>query len=84
VRSFFTPAGSYGGFRWAAVIPYLLALAAQVPFLDQTLYVGPMVAVLGGADISWLAGSVVAGAACLVSSRLVRAAAPRPQEAEVR
>lgn len=70
MRSFFSPAGIYGGWRWTATIPYLVALAAQVPFLDQALYTGPMVKVLGGADVSWLVGFVVAGAGYLVSSRL--------------
>jgi NCS1 family nucleobase:cation symporter-1 len=79
VKSFFTPSGIYGGWRWTAIIPYLLALAAQVPFLDQTLYVGPMVSLLGGADISWLVGFVVAGAAYLVASRLTGGTAQAPQ-----
>jgi nucleobase:cation symporter-1, NCS1 family len=71
VKSFFTPKGAYGGFRWVAIIPYLVALGAQIPFLDQTLYVGPAVHALGGADISWLVGFVVAGAGYLLASRLV-------------
>ena len=71
VKSLFTPKGIYGGWRWTAIIPYLIALAAQVPFLDQTLYTGPMVKVLGGADISWIVGWVVAGVAYLISSRVV-------------
>ena len=70
VRSFFTPRGAYGGFRWVAIIPYLIALGAQIPFLDQTLYVGPAVSALGGADISWLVGWVVAGAGYLLAVRL--------------
>jgi nucleobase:cation symporter-1, NCS1 family len=70
VKSFFTPKGLYGGWRWAAIIPYVIALAAQVPFLDQTLYTGPMVKVLGGADISWIVGFVVAGVGYLISSRV--------------
>ncbi len=70
VKSFFTPHGAYGGWRWVAIIPYLVALGAQVPFLDQTLYTGPMVKVLGGADISWIVGWVVAGAGYLLASRL--------------
>jgi nucleobase:cation symporter-1, NCS1 family len=70
VKSFFTPQGLYGGWRWAAIIPYVIALAAQVPFLDQTLYTGPMVKVLGGADISWIVGFVVAGVGYLISSRV--------------
>jgi nucleobase:cation symporter-1, NCS1 family len=70
VRSFFTPSGAYGGWRWTAIIPYLVALGAQVPFLDQTIYTGPMVKVLGGADISWIVGWVVAGAGYLIAVRL--------------
>jgi nucleobase:cation symporter-1, NCS1 family len=85
VKSFFTPSGLYGGWRWVALIPYVIALAAQVPFIDQTLYVGPMVKVLGGADISWLVGFVVAGAGYLVAIRVTggqaQIAAPEAQGA---
>jgi NCS1 family nucleobase:cation symporter-1 len=70
VKSFFTPKGIYGGWRWTAIVPYLIALAAQVPFLDQTLYVGPLVKHLGGADISWLVGFVVAGVGYLIAIRI--------------
>jgi NCS1 family nucleobase:cation symporter-1 len=70
VTSFFSPRGVYGGWRWVAIIPYVIALGAQVPFLDQTLYTGPAVKALGGADISWLVGFVVAGAGYLVATRL--------------
>ena len=70
VTSFFTPKGIYGGWRWTALIPYVIALGAQVPFIDQTLYVGPMVSVLGGADISWLVGFVVAGVGYLIAIRI--------------
>ncbi len=43
-----------------------------------------MVSALGGADISWLAGFVVAGGAYLVSSRLAAGPALLPHaEAEV-
>ena len=70
VKSFFTPKGIYGGWRWTALIPYVIALGAQVPFIDQTLYVGPMVQVLGGADISWLVGFVVAGVGYLIATRI--------------
>jgi nucleobase:cation symporter-1, NCS1 family len=80
VQSFFSPRGIYGGWRWVAIIPYLVALGAQVPFLDQTLYVGPMVKPLGGADISWIVGFVVAGAGYLVATRLA-AGGTRPARA---
>ena len=70
VASFFTPKGIYGGWRWTALIPYVIALGAQVPFIDQTLYVGPMVKVIGGADISWLVGFIVAGVGYLIAVRI--------------
>ncbi|HTS97797.1 MAG TPA: cytosine permease [Streptosporangiaceae bacterium] len=70
VRSFFSPKGIYGGWRLTAIIPYVIALGAQVPFLDQTLYTGPMVKVLGGADISWIVAFVVAGAGYLIATRV--------------
>jgi nucleobase:cation symporter-1, NCS1 family len=54
-----------------------------VPFLDQTLYVGPMVKVLGGADISWIVGFVVAGGAYLIFSRLT-SGTTAPAQAEVK
>jgi NCS1 family nucleobase:cation symporter-1 len=61
----------------------VIALGAQVPFIDQTLYVGPMVSVLGGADISWLVGFVVGGAGYLIAVRITggrtRLTAPEPQ-----
>ncbi|HEY3976964.1 MAG TPA: cytosine permease [Streptosporangiaceae bacterium] len=70
VKSFFTPKGVYGGWRWTALIPYVIALAAQVPFIEQTLYTGPLVKHLGGADISWLVGFVVAGVGYLIAVRI--------------
>jgi NCS1 family nucleobase:cation symporter-1 len=58
VRSFFTPDGEYGGFLWRGLIPYALAIAAEIPFIDQTFYTGPLVKPLGGVDISWVVGGV--------------------------
>jgi nucleobase:cation symporter-1, NCS1 family len=80
VQAFFTPRGVYGGWRWVAIIPYLIALAAQVPFLDQEIYVGPLVKPLGGADISWIVGFVVAGVAYLVACRITGQREPAPAE----
>jgi purine-cytosine permease-like protein len=56
VASFFTPNGIYGRIQWWACLCYVITLAVQVPFLDPTFYVGPLVAKMGGADISWIVG----------------------------
>jgi len=76
VRSFFDRHGVYGAVRWPACIIYVLTLAIQVPFLDQTFYTGPFVADLGGADISWIVGFFFASVAYLVISKVTRSADP--------
>jgi purine-cytosine permease-like protein len=53
VVSFFTPHGIYGAYLWPGLVAYALAVAAEVPFIDQTFYTGPLVKTLGGIDISW-------------------------------
>lgn len=51
--------GRYGRWNKTALISYAIGIIAQIPFLAQTLYTGPMTELLGGADISWLVGLVV-------------------------
>ncbi|MEU6660741.1 cytosine permease [Streptomyces sp. NPDC046821] len=53
------PNGRYGTWRWDALGVYALGLVAQLPFLSTAFYTGPLVAPLGGADISWIVGLVV-------------------------
>ncbi|MHB8331642.1 MAG: cytosine permease, partial [Candidatus Dormibacteria bacterium] len=78
VASFFSREGIYGSWRWQAIIPYVIALVAEVPFLDQAFYTGPMVKALGGADVSWIVGFVVAGVLYLVFSSVQGGGAPEP------
>lgn len=40
-------------------MPYGVGVIAQIPFLAQSFYTGPLVEKLGGADISWLVGVAV-------------------------
>lgn len=68
-RSFFTPKGIYGGWVWQALLAYFVGLLLQIPFIDQAFYVGPLVASLGGADISWIVGIVVPGAIYVLLAR---------------
>jgi len=77
VESFFTPHGLYGGFLWRGLIAYVVAVAAQVPFIDQTFYTGPLVGPLGGIDISWVVGGV-AGVACYLIALRVPSRAGQP------
>jgi NCS1 family nucleobase:cation symporter-1 len=70
VASFYTARGIYGGWRWVAVIPYLLAVGAELLFVDQTDLKGPLVNAVGGADISWIVGGVVAAIGYLIAVRI--------------
>jgi NCS1 family nucleobase:cation symporter-1 len=75
VASFFTPHGRYGGYLWRGLIAYAFAVAAQVPFIDQTFYTGALVKPMGGIDISWVVGGV-AGVVCYVIALRVPARRP--------
>jgi NCS1 family nucleobase:cation symporter-1 len=70
VASFFTPAGQYGGFLWRGLGAYLVAVAIQVPFIDQTFYRGPLVSALSGIDISWVVGGIAGVAFYLIALRI--------------
>ncbi|MCP1375257.1 purine-cytosine permease family protein [Dyella lutea] len=63
VPSFFAADGGvYGRYNVAALVSYVLGIVVQVPFIAADFYVGPMARVLGGIDLSWLAGLVVTAA----------------------
>jgi len=59
--AFFSPTSSYGSVRWLAIAAYLIGCLVEVPFMDTTLYVGPISKAMGGADIAWIIGVIVAG-----------------------
>ncbi|MFJ9040516.1 purine-cytosine permease family protein [Streptomyces sp. NPDC102406] len=56
------PAGRYGAWRRDALTVYGIGLVVQLPFLATHFYTGPLVAPLGGADVSWIVGLVVPAA----------------------
>ena len=43
-----------------ALIALVVGFAASIPFMNQTLFVGPLVSTLGGADIAYVVGFIVA------------------------
>ena len=77
VESFFTPHGWYGGYLWRGLIAYVVAVAVQVPFIDQSFYTGPLVGPLGGIDISWVVGGV-AGVVCYLVALRIPSRTPAP------
>jgi len=60
VDSFFTAEGGvYGRFNKPAIACYILGILIQLPFVNTTLYTGPIANLLGGVDISWIVGILV-------------------------
>jgi NCS1 family nucleobase:cation symporter-1 len=53
--------GIYGNYNVPALLCYAIGILVQLPFVSNGLFTGPMVGVLGGADLSWIAGLVVVG-----------------------
>jgi NCS1 family nucleobase:cation symporter-1 len=71
IAAIFEADGRYGRFNLRAAAAYGIAVLAEIPFMSTTFYTGPMVAHLGGADISWLIGLVLAAALYTVAMRPV-------------
>ncbi|MFF4290435.1 purine-cytosine permease family protein [Streptomyces sp. NPDC001633] len=75
------PAGRYGAWNARALTVYLLGVLAQLPFLATHFYTGPLVAPLGGADVSWLVGLAVPAVLYGLVARRGGAAVPHPEAA---
>ncbi|ANZ18263.1 cytosine permease [Streptomyces noursei] len=63
------PAGRYGAWNVRALTVYAVGVLAQLPFLATAFYTGPLVAPLGGADVSWLVGLAVPAALYWLTAR---------------
>ncbi len=62
IPALYDPDGRYGRWNITALACYVIGIVAQIPFLAQTMYTGPITGMLGGADVSWIVGLVVTAA----------------------
>ncbi len=76
VEAFFLKNGPYGRCNWGAVVVFLLAIAVEVPFVNSSVYEGPLAACMGGADISWLVGLVFGALAYYLYAAHIGATSP--------
>ncbi|MFC8411734.1 purine-cytosine permease family protein [Arthrobacter sp. NPDC057259] len=72
IAQLFLRDGEYGRFNQGAFLAYAIGVLIQIPFMNSSLYVGPIANLLGGAEIAWLIGLVVAGGLYYATSRNVR------------
>lgn len=60
---------------WPALIAFVAGCAAVVPFMNTTIYTGPVASALHGADIAYYVGLVVSGIVYLLIRKVLRTAA---------
>ncbi|ORW64087.1 allantoin permease [Mycobacterium saskatchewanense] len=77
IGDLFTPEGVYGGWSWRGLVAYLLGFLAMLPFAALPFCTGPLSALWGGIDVSWLAGLIAAAVAYLMLTRDRRTGAAR-------
>ncbi|WP_129661404.1 purine-cytosine permease family protein [Rothia uropygialis] len=70
VDALFQRNGPYGTINKGAFVAYFAAVLVQIPFMNSSLYVGPVANLFGGAEIAWLIGLVVAGGLYLLIARI--------------
>jgi purine-cytosine permease-like protein len=86
VTELFKPRGIYGEWNWRGLLPYAAGLVAMAPFaVLPKFYTGPLAQRLGGIDIAWFIGLIVAaGLYQLVAPRAgIEAAAIAGSEREL-
>ena len=72
--------GIYGRFDWVSIGCYLLGIAIEVPFVNTTMFEGPIAKGLGGVDISWIVCLIVIGPLYYLAAKRLRPAVPATAE----
>ncbi|MFC1437061.1 cytosine permease [Streptacidiphilus sp. N1-10] len=81
IEALFERDGRYGLFNRGAVLVYLVSIAVEIPFINTTVYIGPIARHLGAADISWIIGLVFGALTYLAHTKLGSSDPARPQPA---
>lgn len=53
ITDIFDPAGIYGRVNWTAIAVFLCTIALEIPFMNTSMYVGPVATSLQGVDLAW-------------------------------
>jgi len=72
---FYASNGSFGRVNTRAMLVYQVAFGIEVPFMNTSVFEGPVAKALGGGDIAWIVGAVVAVPLYLLALRVGRAPA---------
>src|SRR5699024_7790123 len=72
IDDIFNPKGVYGTYNTAGIVSFVLAVIAEMFFVNFGFFQGPAAALLGGGDLAWVVGIVVSGGCYLLMSRTIR------------
>jgi nucleobase:cation symporter-1, NCS1 family len=72
---FYEKNGSFGRVNLRAMIVYLVAFGIEVPFMNTTVWEGPIAKALNGGDIAWIVGALVTVPLYLIAVRVGRTSA---------
>ncbi|MGE7907424.1 purine-cytosine permease family protein [Peribacillus sp. NPDC094092] len=59
IQDIFDLNGQYGKFNWIAIMSYLIAVIVEIPFVNTTIFVGPIAKALNGTDLAWIVGLII-------------------------
>ncbi|MGH3299552.1 MAG: purine-cytosine permease family protein [Trebonia sp.] len=68
--------GIYGRFDWVSIGCYLAGIALEVPFVNTTMFEGPVAKALNGVDLSWIICLIVISPVYYLAARRLRPAVP--------
>ena len=66
--------GIYGRFDWVSIGCYLAGIAIEVPFVNTTMFEGPVAKALNGVDLSWIICLIVISPVYYLAARRLRPA----------
>lgn len=82
ITDIFNPEGIYGHWAWRGLLAYGVGFVAMIPCFDVSFYTGRVTRMLGGADVSFAVGLLVAGLLYYWLSRGLDSAAEREAVAQ--
>lgn len=82
IAEMFRPHGIYGAWGWRGMTAYLIGIAAMVPFVVTTWFVGPIAQAIGGIDIALFVGLGASALAYILLARGLDLSAERTLAAE--
>lgn len=62
--------GRYGRVSWTAVGIYVLTILVELPFMNSSFFEGPIAKAMGGGDIAWIVGFLLAAILYYIAAQM--------------